>query len=119
VIDEGRVIAAGTPAELKARLGGNHIDVVVRDAGQLAAAAEIVARVAGTEAELDADRRLVSAPVGAPAREPLAALTDVVRALADAGIAAEDIALRRPTLDEVFLHLTRRAGRRHTEEVMA
>ena len=129
VIDEGRVIAAGTPAELKARLGGNHIDVVVRDAGQLAAAAEIVARVAGTEAELDADRRLVSAPVrapvgaraparGAPAREPLAALTDVVRALADAGIAAEDIALRRPTLDEVFLHLTG-AERRQTEEVAA
>jgi ABC-2 type transport system ATP-binding protein len=114
VIDEGRVIAAGTPAELKARLGGDHIDVVVRDSGQLAVAAEIVARVAGAEAELDADRRLVSAPV----REPMTALTEAVRGLGDAGIEAEDIALRRPTLDEVFLHLTG-AERRQTEEVAA
>jgi ABC-2 type transport system ATP-binding protein len=114
VIDEGRVIAAGTPAELKSRIGGDHIDVVVRDAERVAAAAEIVARVANAEAERDADRRLVSAPV----REPMAALTDVVRALADARIEAEDIALRRPTLDEVFLHLTG-AGRRGREEVGA
>ena len=48
----------------------------------------------------------------------MAALTDVVRALADADIAAEDIALRRPTLDEVFLHLTG-AERRESEEVAA
>ena len=125
VIDEGCVIAAGTPAELKSRIGGDHIDVVVRDAAQLPAVAEFVARAAGAEAELDADRRLLSAPVrapaaanGAPAREPLAALTDVVRALADAEIAAEDIALRRPTLDEVFLHLTG-TERRQVEEVAA
>jgi ABC-2 type transport system ATP-binding protein len=54
--------------------------------------------------ERDPDSRLVSAPV----REPMTALTEVVRALGDADIAAEDIALRRPTLDEVFLHLTGR-----------
>ena len=130
VIDRGRVIADGSPTELKSRLGGDHIDVVVRDAGQLAAAAEIVGRVATAEVERDPDRRLVSAPVsapasvpagesnGAPAREPMAALTDVVRALADAHIAAEDIALRRPTLDEVFLHLTG-ADRREAGEVAA
>jgi ABC-2 type transport system ATP-binding protein len=126
VIDEGRVIAAGTPAELKARLGGDHIDVVVHDAAELAAAAEILARVAGGRVERDPDDRLVSAAVRGPAsgRAPesgsaaVAALTDVVRALADEGIAAEDIALRRPTLDEVFLHLTG-AKRRQTEEVAA
>jgi ABC-2 type transport system ATP-binding protein len=114
VIDEGRVIAAGTPAELKARLGGDHIDVVVRDAGQLDAAAEILARLAGGQVERDPDKRLVSAPV----REPMTALTETVRALGDAHIEAEDIALRRPTLDEVFLHLTG-AERRQTEEVAA
>jgi ABC-2 type transport system ATP-binding protein len=114
VIDEGRVIAAGTPAELKARLGGDHIDVVVRDARQLAAAAEILARVAGGQVEPDPDKRLVSAPV----REPMTALTEAVRALGDARIEAEDIALRRPTLDEVFLHLTGAEGRQ-TEEVAA
>jgi ABC-2 type transport system ATP-binding protein len=114
VIDRGRVIADGSPAALKSRLGGDHIDVVVRDTSRLSAAAEIVGRVASAEVERDPDTRLVSAPV----REPMPALTEVVRTLGDAGIAAEDIALRRPTLDEVFLHLTgpRRAG---AEEVAA
>jgi ABC-2 type transport system ATP-binding protein len=102
VIDSGRVIAEGSPAELKSRLGGDHIDVVVRDADRLGAAARIVARVASATVESDPDTRLVSAPV----REPMTALTEVVRALGDEGVAAEDIALRRPTLDEVFLHLT-------------
>jgi ABC-2 type transport system ATP-binding protein len=114
VIDRGRVIADGSPGELKSRLGGDHIDVVVRDAGLLGTTAEIVARVASAEVERDNDGRLVSAPV----REPMAALSEVVRALGDADIAADDIALRRPTLDEVFLHLTG-AGRRETEEVAA
>ena len=120
VIDEGRVIAAGTPAELKARIGGEHIDVVVHDGAQVTAAAEIVARVTGAEVESDADKRLVSAAVreagSASPLDPITALTEAVRALADADIAADDIALRRPTLDEVFLQLTG-AGRRHTEEV--
>jgi ABC-2 type transport system ATP-binding protein len=114
VIDEGRVIAAGTPAELKSRIGGEHVDVVVHDRAQLAAAAEILARVTRAGVERDADKRLVSAAV----REPMTALTEAVRALADADIAAEDIALRRPTLDEVFLQLTG-ADRRQTEEVAA
>jgi ABC-2 type transport system ATP-binding protein len=114
VIDKGRVIADGSPGELKSQLGGDHIDVVVRDAGLLGVTAEIVARVASAGVERDADSRLVSAPV----REPMTALSEVVRALGDADIAAEDIALRRPTLDEVFLHLTG-SGRRDTEEVAA
>jgi ABC-2 type transport system ATP-binding protein len=103
VIDKGRVIADASPGELKSRLGGDHIDVVVPDAGLLDTAAEIVGRVASAEVERDPDTRLVSAPV----REPITALTEVVRALGDSDIAAEDIGLRRPTLDEVFLHLTR------------
>jgi ABC-2 type transport system ATP-binding protein len=114
VIDEGRVIAAGTPAELKSRIGGERIDVVVHDGTQLAAAADILARVTAAEVERDTHKRLVSAA----ALDPMTALTEAVRALAEADIAAEDIALRRPTLDEVFLHLTG-ADRRHTEEVAA
>ena len=126
VIDRGRVIADGTPAELKSRIGGEHIDLVVHDGAQLSAAAEIVARVTGAAAERDADKRLVSAPVRKPGdlassaspRDPVIALTEVVQALADAGVEAEDIALRRPTLDEVFLHLTG-AERHDNEEVAA
>ncbi|MFE5029352.1 ATP-binding cassette domain-containing protein [Streptomyces sp. NPDC056656] len=98
VVDRGRVVAGGTADELKARLGGDRIDVVVRDGSQLG----MVARLLPDGATADADRRLVSAPVA----DRMAALTEVVRALQDAGVEAEDIAVRRPTLDEVFLHLT-------------
>jgi ABC-2 type transport system ATP-binding protein len=108
VIDHGRVIAEGSPEQLKSRLGGDRIDVVVHEAGELPAAAAAVARVAAATAEVDRDTRRVSAPV----EDRVAALTEVVRALDDAGVAAEDIALRRPTLDEVFLRLTGR----HTDE---
>ncbi|MEU2026079.1 ATP-binding cassette domain-containing protein [Streptomyces sp. NPDC016469] len=98
LIDGGRVAAEGTADELKARVGGDRIDVVVRDASQLARAAALLD--GGTVT--DPDRRAV----GAPAADRVAALTGAVRALADAGIEAEDIAVRRPTLDEVFLALT-------------
>ncbi|MGV9880781.1 ATP-binding cassette domain-containing protein [Streptomyces sp. NPDC003006] len=100
VIDGGRVIAEGTPDDLKAKLGGDRIDVVVRDAADLARAAQLLP---GT-ATVDADRRLASAPV----TDRMEALTGVVRALDGAGIDAEDVVLRRPTLDEVFLSLTGR-----------
>jgi ABC-2 type transport system ATP-binding protein len=102
VIDRGRVIADGSPEELKSRIGGDQIDVVVRSADDLPAAAGVVGRAAGADADVDRDTRRVSAPV----RDRVTALTDVVRALDDADIGAEDIAVRRPTLDEVFLRLT-------------
>jgi ABC-2 type transport system ATP-binding protein len=102
VIDTGRVIAEGTPEELKTRLGGDRLDVIVHHETELAKAVDIVAAVAATTPETSADDRRVSAPV----RDRVGALTDTVRALADAGVAVEDIALRRPTLDEVFMHLT-------------
>jgi ABC-2 type transport system ATP-binding protein len=102
VIDHGRVIAEGTPDQLKSKLGGDRIDVVASRPDQLAATAAAVGRLAGTEPEVDPDTRRVSAPVA----DRVAALTAAARALDAAGIAVEDIALRRPTLDEVFLHLT-------------
>ena len=102
VIDHGRVIAEGSPDQLKSRLGGDRIDVVVHRADQLAATAAILGRAAGSGAEADPDTRRVSVPV----RDRVAALTEAAWALRDAGVAVEDVALRRPTLDEVFLHLT-------------
>jgi ABC-2 type transport system ATP-binding protein len=102
VIDHGRVIAEGTPDQLKSKLGGDRIDVVVHRADQLAATAAILGRAAGSGPEADPDSRRVSVPV----RDRVAALTEAAWALRDAGVAVEDIALRRPTLDEVFLHLT-------------
>jgi ABC-2 type transport system ATP-binding protein len=102
VIDGGRVIADGTPESLKARIGGDHVDVVVRGADDLPAVAEIVGRVSGAKPQINRDARRVSAPV----HDRVAALTETVRALDEARITAQDIALRRPTLDEVFLQLT-------------
>ncbi|BBC35556.1 ABC-2 type transport system ATP-binding protein [Streptomyces graminofaciens] len=101
VVDGGRVVADGTPDELKSLTGGDRVDVVLRDAGRLDAAAALLP-FSAADVLVDTDRRLLSAPV----TDRMAALSGVVRALAEAGIEAEDVALRRPTLDEVFLHLT-------------
>ncbi|WP_200304493.1 ATP-binding cassette domain-containing protein [Streptomyces adelaidensis] len=101
VVDHGRVVADGTPDDLKTLTGGDRIDVVLRDAGQLGAAVALLP-VPKDDISVDADRRRLSSPVA----DRMTALSGVVRALADAGVEAEDIALRRPTLDEVFLHLT-------------
>ena len=99
LVDRGRAVADGTADELKARVGGDRIDVVLRDAGRLDEAAALLP---SAEPAVDRDRRRISAPV----RDRMAALAETVRALEAAGIEAEDIAVRRPTLDEVFLHLT-------------
>ena len=102
VIDHGRVVAAGTSDELKGRLGDDHLDVVVRDPARLADAAALLGRVGAGEPRLDPDRRLASVPV----RDRVGALTEVARALREEGVDAEDLGVRRPTLDEVFLKLT-------------
>lgn len=114
VVDHGRVVADGTPDELKTLTGGDRIDVVLRDAGQLDAALALLP-LRAADVTVDTDRRLLSAPV----TDRMAALSGVVRALEGAGIEAVDIALRRPTLDEVFLHLTGREDRTdRTEETV-
>jgi ABC-2 type transport system ATP-binding protein len=102
VVDHGTVIASGTPAELKSRLGGDRIDLVVSKSADLPAAAALLARLTGHSPDSDVDNRRVGVAVD----DRMAALTATVRGLADAGIAVEDVTLRRPTLDEVFLHLT-------------
>ncbi|MGW5556420.1 ATP-binding cassette domain-containing protein [Micromonospora sp. NPDC003944] len=102
VIDAGRVVAEGSPDQLKAMTGGDRIEVVVREAAELSRAGLLVAPICGAEPELDPEVRRLSVPVV----DRVAGLVDVVRALDDAGIAVEDIGLRRATLDEAFLHLT-------------
>ncbi|MGP4001266.1 ATP-binding cassette domain-containing protein [Streptomyces sp. 8N706] len=102
VIDTGKVIADGTPDQLKSQVGGDRVDIVVRRTDELATAASVVAHAGEGEPETDPDTRRISLRV----TERGSALTEVVRSLDHAGISAEDIALRRPTLDEVFLHLT-------------
>jgi ABC-2 type transport system ATP-binding protein len=102
VIDKGRAIAGGTPEELKIQVGRDRLDVVVGRDGDLATATGAVARVATAEPDVEPATRRISAPVA----QPVAALTEVVRTLSDGGVEVDDIGLRRPSLDDVFLHLT-------------
>jgi ABC-2 type transport system ATP-binding protein len=102
VIDAGRAIADGTPDDLKSMVGGERIDVVVRSTGELPAAAGVIGRVFGAGPEIDQEARRISVP----ATDQAITLTEVVRALDKEGVAAENVGLRRPTLDEVFLRLT-------------
>ena len=90
VIDAGRAIAEGTPEDLKSRVGGDRIDVVVQRR-RVASGGEGGRRVCGAEPEVDRNRR-----VSVPVMDRLSALTGTVRALDDAGVDAEDIGLRRP-----------------------
>jgi ABC-2 type transport system ATP-binding protein len=102
VIDHGQVIATGTPDELKATIG-DRLDVVVEDPAGLRPAATVLSTLAGTDpTTIGADRLSVALPAGG------LRLADIVRELDRADVAAADVKLRRPTLDEVFLRLTDR-----------
>jgi ABC-2 type transport system ATP-binding protein len=115
VVDHGRVIADGSPDALKARIGGDRLECVVRHAVDLPAAAASLARVAGREPDIDTDGRRLSAPVD----DRLATLSALLRDLDSRGIEAEDVGIRRPTLDEVFLQLTGRPTDDTTSEEVA
>ncbi|RJL34373.1 ATP-binding cassette domain-containing protein [Bailinhaonella thermotolerans] len=106
VIDDGKVVARGTPAELKSRVGADRVDVVVRRAADLPAAAAALARVAGAGPDVDPETRTA----GAPVRDRITALSELLRTLDAEGVEVEDVELRRPTLDEVFLALTGHAA---------
>jgi ABC-2 type transport system ATP-binding protein len=102
VIDHGRTIAAGTLRELKAGIGLDVIEASVADAALLGEVSQILQRVTGAQPRLDRPARRVMVPaVGGPAE-----LGAAIAQLAGAGVSVEEIGLRRPTLDEVFLALT-------------
>lgn len=102
VVDHGKIIAHGTEAQLKSSVGGERIEVTVDESVDLSAAARVLAQVCSREAQLDRDNRRFIVPTSEGARE----LIQVVRSLGDENIAIDDVALRRPTLDDVFLTLT-------------
>jgi len=102
VIDHGRVIAQGTSDTLKDQVGGDRLEVVVEDPTQLDEAATALRTVATGEVTVDrTDHRIVAPVVGGSLT-----LVDAVRSLDAAHVAIADVALRRPTLDDVFLALT-------------
>jgi ABC-2 type transport system ATP-binding protein len=102
IIDHGRAVASGTPSELKQRAGRNVIEVHVRDQTDLPSVAAALAALDHGEAQVEEATRRVSVGVEAGSDR----LRDALGALDAAGVAVDDIALRPPTLDEVFLALT-------------
>ncbi|GGU32270.1 ATP-binding cassette domain-containing protein [Streptomyces lavendofoliae] len=106
VIDRGRAIADDTPEALKDRVGGDRIEVVAAAPADLPRVAKTVARVCHGEPHVDEQERRVHAPVA----DRVVALTEVARTLQDEGVQVEDIGLRRPSLDDVFLRLTGHAA---------
>lgn len=119
VIDRGGVIAEGTSDELKTRVGGDVIEVEVAERDRAHEAAVLISAAAGgdegTECSVDVDtgRISVAAPGGA------GVLAEVVRRLDDAGFAIVDLAMHRPTLDNVFLALTGKTTEEEAEEEAA
>jgi len=106
VVDHGRIIARGTADELKSQVGGERIEVVIRDRSAIEAARALLARDAGGDTTLDEHTRKLTVPAHGGAQT----LVQVVRDFDEAGIHIDDIALRRPTLDDVFLALTGHAS---------
>ena len=102
VIDHGRAIAEGTAEELKQSIGGERIEVAVASADQLALAASTLGSLAVGDPHTDEKLRTVVAPISGGSKT----LTRALRELDHAGVDVQDVGLRRPTLDDVFLTLT-------------
>jgi ABC-2 type transport system ATP-binding protein len=103
VIDEGLVIAAGTSEALKDRVGGDMVEFVVPDRSRLGEAADAVRTLSETDPTVDADAARVTIRVGGQGSQ---AIVQTVRNLDAIGLATSGLALRRPSLDDVFLALT-------------
>ncbi|MFG2861934.1 ATP-binding cassette domain-containing protein [Streptomyces sioyaensis] len=102
VVDHGKVIARGTADQLKARTGGERVEVVVHDPDHLTVADEVLRGFGKGEGTVDAHIRKLTVPVTGGAK----LLAEVIRELDLRGVEIDDIGLRRPTLDDVFLSLT-------------
>jgi len=110
VVDHGKIIARGTADELKAQVGGERIEVIVHDKTVLPDARAVLAR-GGDEVAIDDHTRRLTVPAHGGAQS----LVGVVRDFDEAGFRIDDIALRRPTLDDVFLSLTGDVAEAETE----
>jgi ABC-2 type transport system ATP-binding protein len=107
VIDHGQVIAAGTAEDLKGRVGGDVVEFTVPDRGRIGDAVTAVAGIGESEPLADPETGVVSVRVGSSGSD---ALVETVRALDASGLETRGLAMRRPSLDDVFLALTGHAA---------
>jgi len=115
VIDHGRIIAQGTADTLKTRVGGERIEVVVHDRADIPTAMERIRPFGNGDPSLDEHTKRITLPSTGGAQ----ALVQVVGALSEASIGIDDIGVRRPTLDDVFLSLTGHTAEQAQEAVQA
>ncbi|HSJ50302.1 MAG TPA: ATP-binding cassette domain-containing protein [Actinomycetota bacterium] len=113
VIDTGRVIAEGTAEQLKLRIGGEVLSLRVVDRDDVSAAAGAVLGLGPGGGNVDNNTGEITVPVGADGTK---ILTEAVRRLDTAGIRLADIALRRPSLDDVFMTLTGHAAEQEPDD---
>jgi len=111
VIDQGLVIAEGTPNELKDQVGGERLDIHLCDGQRGEEAVAALASIASDRPFLE------DGSVRVPVAQRRGTIAEAVRALDDAGIAIDDISVSVPTLDDVFLNLTGRPAEPETEEL--
>lgn len=101
-MDGGHVVADGTADQLKDQLGGNVLEVSVTNRSDLKRAVDLLAGLVSAAPRVDSELRRISGPINGGAKVLIAA----GRALDDEGIDVEDLGIRRPSLDDVFLSLT-------------
>jgi ABC-2 type transport system ATP-binding protein len=112
VVDHGKIIARGTSDELKDATGGDVVEVVVQDRADLPAAREVLDRLGDGDTQLEEHTRRLTVPVEGGAK----LLAEVIRELDSRGVQINDIGLRRPTLDDVFISLTGHAAEEERAE---
>jgi ABC-2 type transport system ATP-binding protein len=112
VIDHGQVIADGTSSQLKAKVGGERVKLTVAEQSDLTVAAGVLAKHATDSPRVDPATREIEAPVTAAARR----MPEIVRDLDAAGVLLDDLAIRHPSLDDVFLTLTGRKSEESAKE---
>jgi ABC-2 type transport system ATP-binding protein len=106
VVDRGRVVATGSSDDLKARVGGQRVEVIVQDRAALDDAARVLTTLTGSDATVERPARKITVAASGGVR----ILADLASRLAEHRIAVDDMSLRRPTLDDAFLSLTGHAS---------
>jgi ABC-2 type transport system ATP-binding protein len=109
VVDHGRVIAEGTSDELKTQMGGERLELVIADASRIDEVRALLTELGDGEVKVNTHTRALSVPVSGGT----SALVGALRRLDAAAVTVQDVGVRRPTLDDVFLSLT---GHAATEE---